>query len=247
MKIFSIIMYVVVALVCHIEVDAACIEGAPRTIFSESFSVSQSVLSLTSQCFGKPTYSAADLRVPPPREFEFPPEKKKTPRPVWSSWLTQEFVLPPGTAMDSVYTLTLEHDGNTETIWTIKILNTNILVGVRPVPFYVGNVVQQENTVWVFFWKKPYYYLDIQEKQQGEWKKMASLRLDRPYAYEAHSAILVNGERIGVKLILKDATYEPHSTTFVEGEQFGVKLTLKDGTEEFWRIAGDRFVQQELK
>ncbi len=245
MKLFSLVMYIVVVLVCGVEVDAACIQGVPRTIFSASFPASQSALRLTEQCFGAPTYSAEDLNVLPPRKFVFPPEKEQESHPGWTPWLTQEFVLPPGTATNSVYTLTLVHDGNAETVWTIKLFGTDILPTIWPIPFYVGDVVQQHNTVWVFFWKEPYYYFERQEQQHGEWNNTASLRLERPYANETHATILVDGEHIGVRLILLgDATYEPHSTTLVDGETIGVKLTLKDGTEEYWRVEGEQLVKQ---
>ena len=232
MKFFTVVIQIFVALMFDANADA-CIEGVPKTIFSKSFSGSNSVLTLTSQCFGKPTYLLQDFSpssllalnrwlINQKKEKLFSPQENAKNH-AWDSWLTTEFVLPSGTATDSLYMLMLRQNGHQETVWNIKILNTHLSVGVPPAPFFVDDAFYQNNTAWIFYWKEPSYYLDRQEKQRGKWVNTASLRFDRPYQLGVHFSIFLDRDKIGVKSILK-------------GE-----------TEEYWRVEGDRLVLQEVK
>lgn len=232
MKFFIVVIQIVVALMFGVNADA-CIEGIPRTVFSKSFPESNAVLMLTSQCFGKPTYSLQDFSpssllalhrwlMKQKKEKLFTPPDNARDR-AWSSWLTTHFVLPSGTATDSLYTVMLKQNGRQEAVWDIKILNTNLIIGVPPAPFFVDDVLYQNNTVWIFYWKKPSYYFVRQEKQRGEWTNTASLRFEHPYQLGVHFTILLDGDKIGVR------------------------LTLKDGTEEYWRLEGEHLVKEAQK
>ncbi len=252
MKSLSLVMCAAMVLIGALEGDA-CRKEETKTIFSESFPELSLVMRLAEQCVEKPAPKRLEGKGDDGwvsallKRNALSAQLEEADIPIWTTWAMVDFQSFFYKPMDSIYILTLIREGNVETVWTRRIFGTDALPSTWPVPFYVGDVVQQQNTVWVFFWKEPYYYLDRQEKQHGEWNKTASLRLERPYANETHATILVDGEHVGVTLILENATYEPHSATLAAGEQPGVKLTLQDGTEEYWRLEGEHLVKEAQK
>jgi len=171
MKLFIIVIHIFVVLAFGFNTDA-CMVGSTNTIFSKSFPASDSILKLTWQCLKKTTLS----------------------NEVWMPLLETEFVTPREKTI-SRYEVLLIQGEYSETVWEIMRPNSQLIESVRPA-FSIDDFMYQNSTVWVFFWKEPNYYLEVQERRDGVWKNRLSVPLKRPYAFGACSTILVNGEEI---------------------------------------------------